>query len=46
MADSPSDRMADSPSDRDDARRPNNRRIMGAKHFIADIREQGRAVSR
>ncbi len=25
------------PSDRDDARRPNNRRIMGAKHFIADI---------
>jgi hypothetical protein len=26
-----------SPADRDDARRPNNRRIMGAKHFIADV---------
>ena len=27
-----------SPGDRDDARRPNNRRIMGAKHFIADVK--------
>jgi hypothetical protein len=25
------------PQDRDDARRPNNRRIMGAKHYLADI---------
>jgi hypothetical protein len=25
------------PSDRDDARRPNNRRIMGAKYYLADI---------
>jgi hypothetical protein len=25
------------PGDRDDARRPNNRRIMGAKHYLADI---------
>jgi hypothetical protein len=26
-----------SPADRDDGRRPNNRRIMGAKHYLADI---------
>jgi hypothetical protein len=25
------------PADRDDARRPNNRRIMGAKYYLADI---------
>lgn len=25
------------PNDRDDARRPNNRRIMGARHYIQDI---------
>jgi hypothetical protein len=25
------------PDDRDDARRPNNRRIMGAKYYVADI---------
>ncbi|MFL6799055.1 MAG: ATP-binding protein [Xanthobacteraceae bacterium] len=25
------------PADRDDARRPNNRRINGAKHYVADI---------
>jgi hypothetical protein len=25
------------PGDRDDTRRPNNRRIMGAKHYLADI---------
>ena len=25
------------PNDKDDARRPNNRRIMGAKHYFADI---------
>jgi Histidine kinase-, DNA gyrase B-, and HSP90-like ATPase len=27
-------------SDRDDARRPNNRRIMGAKYYLADITSQ------
>jgi hypothetical protein len=25
------------PNDKDDSRRPNNRRIMGAKHYLADI---------
>jgi hypothetical protein len=25
------------PNDKDDARRPNNRRIMGARHYLADI---------
>jgi hypothetical protein len=26
------------PADRDDARRPNNRQIMGARHYITDVR--------
>jgi hypothetical protein len=28
------------PSDRDDMRRPNNRRIMAAKHYLSDITSQ------
>jgi hypothetical protein len=28
------------PSDRDDARRPNNRRIMGARYYLADVTAQ------
>jgi hypothetical protein len=33
------------PTDRDDARRPNNRRIMGAKHFVADIKAKDAELS-
>ena len=34
-----------SPADRDDARRPNNRRIMGAKHFLADAKAKDAELS-
>jgi hypothetical protein len=33
------------PGDRDDARRPNNRRIMGAKHFLADVKAKDAELS-
>lgn len=31
--------------ERDDSRRPNNRRIMGAKHYVADITSKGGKVA-